>query len=67
MVKTFWPILGALFAGLVAFATINGLLYNLGNLQRWDYILANALVIILIYFVYITYEIQKLKEKINAK
>ncbi len=59
--------MGALCGGLVAFATINGFLYSLGNLQRWDYILANALVIILIYFVYLTYEVQQIKERLSKK
>ncbi|MBI1972870.1 hypothetical protein HYS50_02610 [Candidatus Woesearchaeota archaeon] len=67
MVKSFLPILGAIFGGLAAFTAINGLLYNLGNMQRWDYILANAFVIILIYFAYLTYEIQKIKERVGAK
>ena len=67
MVKSFWTILAAIFGGLVAFATINGFLYNLGNMQRWDYILANALVIILIYFTFLTYEIQQIKEQLKPK
>ena len=67
MVKSFWTILAAIFGGLVAFATINGFLYNLSNMQRWDYILANALVIILIYFTFLTYEIQQIKEQLRPK
>lgn len=67
MVKSFWTILAAIFGGLVAFATINAFLVSLGNMQRWDYILANALVIILIYFTFLTYEIQQIKEQLRAK
>lgn len=66
MAKSFWTILAAIFGGLVAFATINAFLVSLGNMQRWDYILANALIIILVYFTYLTYELQQIKEKINA-
>lgn len=67
MTNGFGRILGSIFAGVVAFSALNALLFNLGNLQRWDFILANALLIILIYFIYLTYEIQQIKNKIEEK
>ena len=67
MAKSFWPVLGAIFAGLAAFGTINGFLSGLQNIQRWDYLLANAFAIILVYFAYLTYEIQKIKTRLSTK
>ena len=65
MKNGFGKILTYIVGIIVAFSAINGFLFSLGNLQRWDYILENFLLIIFTYFVYLTYEINKIKEKIK--
>lgn len=65
MVNGFSKILTLIFGGVVAFSVLNGFLYSLGNIQRWDYMLANALLISVIYFAYLTYELYQIKGSIN--
>ncbi|MBU4352189.1 MAG: hypothetical protein KJ939_03860 [Nanoarchaeota archaeon] len=63
--KGFATILALIFAGLIAICTLNGFLYSIDNIQRWDYILVNALLLIFIYLLYLTYDIHKLKKEIR--
>ncbi len=58
----FGKILGIIFVAILVFCAFNGFLLGAGVLQISDFILANGLLIIVVYFAYLTYEIQQIKQ-----
>ena len=64
--NNFRSMLTLIFSGIIAFSSFNGFLYYL-KVEKYDYILANALSIIIIYLFYLTHEIHKIKKEYQKK
>ena len=63
--QDFIKTLGVFFGGIVAFVAINSFLYALEGIERWDYILANALFATFKYLLYLTTKVQRLEKLIR--
>ncbi|HLC46604.1 MAG TPA: hypothetical protein VJI75_02575 [Candidatus Nanoarchaeia archaeon] len=52
---------------ITLFISLNSLLYIINGIQRWDYLLANSLAIIVLYLTFITYKINLIEKALSRK
>ena len=57
--------IGSVFGIVVAFISLNWFLSSIEGIQRWDFFLGNAALIVAAMFIYVFHEINKLKDRLK--